>query len=219
MTYSFRNVIGIVNLSKGKGVPKGLVFDYDHWPYLARKLYDYVCPHLTSYSQLFTLSHTTHDCFDKAIGCHYSHLLDFSVALICYLFVFPSTFAEATEIRVGWISKVRVAKRKDDKRIVVTEKQIIAFNLVVEFLLYGFWHHMLYASKGYAPHVKPAKFNPTNQYQKKKKGRCINEKNLLITADMRYPSQWDISAPVVVSYKEKFCLLLWDFSCHLCIKL
>jgi len=123
MTYSVRNVVGISNISKGKKVPKGLLFDYDHWPYWGKKLYDYL------------------------IACHVGHLLDFIVAFICYKVVFPSTFQEATEFKLGWMAK------------------IVAFNVAVEFTLYSFWHHMLYASKAYSSHVKPHKYNQTNQYE------------------------------------------------------
>ena len=64
-------------------------------------------------------------------------------------------------------------KKARDEWVIIEEKeedgklmkgQIIAFNLAVEFLLYSFWHHMMYASKAYAPHVKPLKFNTVNQY-------------------------------------------------------
>ena len=48
MTYSLRNVVGVLNVAKGKQVPKALLLDYDNWPYWARKLYDYVCLLLSS---------------------------------------------------------------------------------------------------------------------------------------------------------------------------
>jgi len=123
MTFSLRNVVGVVNLSKKKDVPKGLLFDYTNWPGWAKYAYD------------------------TFIGCHIAHLLDFCVALICYFYIFLPTFDEAKEFRLGWISKV------------------IAFNLAVEFILYGFWHHMLYASSQFAPPVKHKKFNKNNQYE------------------------------------------------------
>jgi len=90
--------------------------------------------------------------YDFAIACHVAHLLDFFCAFLCYQFIFPSTFAEAAEgFKLGWIAK------------------IVAFNLAVEFTLYGFWHHMLYASKTYSTPVKPRKFNKTNQYEAEKR--------------------------------------------------
>jgi len=115
--------VGVLNTHNKKPVPKGLLFDYQSWPMWAQETYD------------------------TLIGCHLAHLLDFSMALLCYLIVFPYTFPEAKELRIGWISKV------------------VAFNLAVEFTLYGFWHHMLYASTKYAPSVKPQKFNKVNQYE------------------------------------------------------
>lgn len=128
MTFSLKHIIGVLNVAKGKAVPKYLLFDYDHWPQWAKFLYDFT------------------------ITCHLGHLLDFSAALLCYFVIFPSTYAEAAEgFKLGWMAK------------------IVAFNLAVEFTLYGFWHHMLYASESYAPHVKPRKFNKRNQYEAEKK--------------------------------------------------
>jgi len=117
-------VVGVFNLSQKKAVSQGLLFDYQHWPLWARKTYDTI------------------------IGCHLAHLLDFSMALLCYFLVFLPTFPEAKEFRIGWISRV------------------IGFNLAVEFTLYGFWHYMLYTSK-HATHVKSKKFNQANQYEPK----------------------------------------------------
>lgn len=89
--------------------------------------------------------------YDLAITCHVAHLLDFSAALICYWFVFPQTYAEAAHgFQLGWMAKV------------------VAYNLCVEFLLYGFWHHMMYAGQ-HTQHMKHLKFNTTNQYEPSKK--------------------------------------------------
>jgi len=127
MTIQVRNVVGVVNLSNKKAVPKYILFDYAHWPLWAQQAYDFF------------------------IGCHLAHLLDFSVALLCYWVVFLPTFAEANELRVGWISKV------------------VGFNLAVELICYSFWHHMLYSSTVYAPPAQPKKFNKNNQYETKGK--------------------------------------------------
>jgi len=82
MTYSLRNVVGVLNVHKGKEAPKGLVFTYDHWPYFWQKLYDYV------------------------LGCHLAHLLDFSCAFVCYILFYPSIITEAKEWHVNWIAKI-----------------------------------------------------------------------------------------------------------------
>lgn len=125
MTFSVRNVVGILNVHQGKEPPKGLLFDYSSWSHWQRKLYDYI------------------------IGCHVGHTLDFLVALTFYLLVFPLTFPEAGEWKFSWISKV------------------VSFNLACEFLFYGFWHYMTYASD-YAESLKPRKYNSQNQYTDKK---------------------------------------------------
>jgi len=85
--------------------------------------------------------------YDVLIQCHLAHTLEIIITVLCYQFVFLPSFHEAKELRLGWISKV------------------VAFNLAVEFICYSFWHHMMYASKDYAPAVKPKKFNPKNQYE------------------------------------------------------
>jgi len=123
MTFSIRNVIGIVKVHGGKEAPKALFFtNYDQWSYWQKKLFDYV------------------------IGCHTAHTLEFLVALICYLFLFPVTFPEAKEWHYGWVSKV------------------VAFNLGCEFLIYSFWHYMTYASNFSTGKLRDKKFNPNNQY-------------------------------------------------------
>lgn len=40
------------------------------------------------------------------IGCHLGHILDFTVALTFYLFVWPLTFPEAGTWQLGWAAKV-----------------------------------------------------------------------------------------------------------------
>jgi len=64
----------------------------------------------------------------QTIGCHLGHVLEFVVALVCYLFLWPATFPHAGTWAVGWVSKV------------------VAFNLVCEFTFVGFWHWLTYAS-------------------------------------------------------------------------
>jgi len=73
-----------------------------------------------------------------------NHLVEFLVALICYLYVFPLTFPEATTFQVGWIAKV------------------VAFNLAAEFTCYTFWHWFVYGSQ-WAPTF--GKFNPQDPYK------------------------------------------------------
>jgi len=51
--------------------------------------------------------------------CHYGHLLDFGVALLCFGWLWPLTFPDAGTWQVDWVAKV------------------VAFNLAVEFTIYG----------------------------------------------------------------------------------
>jgi sterol desaturase/sphingolipid hydroxylase (fatty acid hydroxylase superfamily) len=89
--------------------------------------------------------------YDYTIGCHIKHALDFLFALICYLVIFPMTFHEASVWRLGWVSKV------------------VAFNLMSEFLVYGFWHWVTYMSEVSKGPLKDIKFNPKNQYEENEK--------------------------------------------------
>jgi len=69
------------------------------------------------------------------------------VAMICWLFIFPLTFSDAGEFHWRWVSIV------------------FAFNLVVEFVLYSFWHWMTYAGPYARGELQKFKYNETNQYE------------------------------------------------------
>jgi len=85
--------------------------------------------------------------YDYTIGCHAGHLVDFGAALVCYLVLYPSLIDEAKDWNVNWVSKV------------------IAFNLICEFLVYGFWHWLTYAGRYATGKLKNKKYNPENQYE------------------------------------------------------
>jgi sterol desaturase/sphingolipid hydroxylase (fatty acid hydroxylase superfamily) len=112
---------------KAKKARKGVVFAYDHWPFYLRKLYDY------------------------ALGCHLSHILDLSVAMVCYTLFYPGIIVEAKEWNMNWVSK------------------IVAFNLLCEFTFYGFWHWITYVGRFALGALKKSKYNPDNQYETKGK--------------------------------------------------
>jgi len=68
------------------------------------------------------------------------------VALLFYLWLFPSILQEAKVIEFTWILKV------------------IIFNLVVEFTTFGFWHWFTYVK--YYSSLSKLKFNAENPYDK-----------------------------------------------------
>jgi len=70
------------------------------------------------------------------------HILDFSVAMLFYFWLYPSIIIEAKVLSVDWIAN------------------IITFNLCVEFILYGYWHWMTQKS----PKMKPRKYNQEDPY-------------------------------------------------------
>eukprot|EP01111_Echinosteliopsis_oligospora_P010111 TRINITY_DN3087_c0_g1_i2.p1 TRINITY_DN3087_c0_g1~~TRINITY_DN3087_c0_g1_i2.p1 ORF type:complete len:346 (+),score=58.58 TRINITY_DN3087_c0_g1_i2:95-1132(+) len=122
MTYGIRNVVGVVKKSSGLSSSKGILFDYSSWPSWAQYAYDLM------------------------IGCHVAHALDFLVALVCYLWIFPETFKEAHVFKFGWMVK------------------IVMYNIACEILFYGFWHHLTYASR-FSLGVHSSKYNKKNQYE------------------------------------------------------
>eukprot|EP01112_Ceratiomyxa_fruticulosa_P024082 TRINITY_DN9561_c0_g1_i2.p1 TRINITY_DN9561_c0_g1~~TRINITY_DN9561_c0_g1_i2.p1 ORF type:complete len:327 (-),score=32.91 TRINITY_DN9561_c0_g1_i2:184-1164(-) len=125
MTFSILNVLGVVQVSKGSQPSSSLLLhDYENWSVWKKSIYDYL------------------------IGCHLSHILDFSTALVCYylFFVYTNTFEEAKQWNASWVSKV------------------VVFNLVCEFVVYGFWHWMLYVGQYSKGNMKSRKFNKVNQY-------------------------------------------------------
>ena len=137
MTYGIRNIVGIHRLTNGdKNYSTPLIFKaYAQWSYWQRKAFDYL------------------------IWCHLAHALDFSAALLCWLWIFPITFPEANEWHFKWVSRV------------------FLYNLACEFTLYPFWHWMTHARRSpYANgplHEK--KFNPVNPYEEKGQYHLLRE--------------------------------------------
>jgi len=85
--------------------------------------------------------------FDYTIKCHVAHSTDFMIALVFYLFVFPSCMVEASQLRLSWVWKV------------------YAYNIAVMLFFYGGWHYVLYQSP--APKNKilhDKKYNQSDQY-------------------------------------------------------
>ncbi len=58
-----------------------------------------------------------------------AHALDFSAALLCWLWIFPITFSEANEWHFKWVSRV------------------FLYNLACEFIVYPFWHWITQARR------------------------------------------------------------------------
>jgi len=85
--------------------------------------------------------------FDYTVMCHVGHGTDFAIALVYYLFFFPSCIAEAHTISLSWMWKV------------------YAYNFAVMLIFYGGWHYVLYGSsnsKNKVLHDK--KYNQNDQY-------------------------------------------------------
>lgn len=122
MTFGLKNVLGVWAVSRGEAPPSFVFFDYSRWPAHLRRAFDL----------LFT--------------CHYSHALDFAVALLNFFVLWPATFPHAATPAWGWIGAV------------------LAFNLVVNLSLYTAWHVVMYASPA-ATRLRPSyKLNPEEQY-------------------------------------------------------
>ncbi|CAF3167472.1 unnamed protein product [Rotaria sp. Silwood2] len=136
MGLGIRNVIDIYRLYQGqKYCPAILFHNYNQWPQWKQSCYKYL------------------------IGCHMSHALEFSVALLCWLIVFPKTFPQANEWQFNWIFIV------------------VSFNLICQFIVCGFWHWLTYVSIYCQGKFKEKKFNPINQYESRdgKNNRLHNE--------------------------------------------
>ncbi|CAF5008365.1 unnamed protein product, partial [Rotaria sp. Silwood1] len=74
MGIGIRGIINIIRLHYGQQkLPTLLLHHYDEWPKWKKS------------------------CYKNLIGCHISRMLEFNVALICWLFLFPKTFSEAKE--------------------------------------------------------------------------------------------------------------------------
>ena len=129
MTFGIQNIVGIHRLHTGqKNYSTPLLFkSYKQWSNWRRTVFDYLI-----WSQLI-------------------HALDFSAALLCWLWIFPITFPEANEWHFKWVSRV------------------FLYNIACEFIIYSFWHWITQARNSpYAQgplHEK--KFNPVNPYQEK----------------------------------------------------
>ena len=86
--------------------------------------------------------------FDLAFSCHYGHLLEFLVALLCYHWLWPQTFPDATTWQLGWVAKT------------------VAFNVATGWAANGLWHWLVYCSPVAKGKFKDTKMNPANQYEK-----------------------------------------------------
>jgi hypothetical protein len=137
MTFGIRNIVGIHRLHTGhKDYSAPLVFrTYGQWSYWQQKV------------------------FDNLIGIHLGHALDFSVALLCWLWLFPITFPEANEWHIKWVSRV------------------FLFNIACEFIVCSFWHWMTYARMSPYPKgpLHEKKYNPVNPYEGKDQHHLLRE--------------------------------------------
>lgn len=126
MTFSLYNIFSIHRLHRGiRDYSSPLLFrNYHRWTTWKRKAFDFL------------------------LWCHLAHALDFLVALLCWLFLFPRTFPDAQQWEFQWVFKV------------------IFFNLAAEFVVYPYWHWMTHSRL--SPYARgplhEKKFNPTNPY-------------------------------------------------------
>ena len=130
MTYSIHNVINVFRVSAGK---EAGVRPFSGFSWLWQKIVTYL------------------------FACHYGHLLEFSVSLLCYFWLWPQTFPHAATFSFHWVSKV------------------FAFNLGCELIFYGFWHWMMYSGEHVNSSLKAHKFNPEQQYEDPSEGHLIRE--------------------------------------------
>jgi hypothetical protein len=137
MTFGIHNLVAIHRLHTGdKQFASGIFFrNYQNWSAWQRKA------------------------FDTLVWCHLAHALDFAVALICWLCLFPLTFAQAHQWTASWVTRV------------------LLFNLVCELFVYSFWHWLTHSSLSpYARGVlREKKFNPTNPYDDGKQQHLLRE--------------------------------------------
>ena len=94
------------------------------------------------------LGWTLDDIWKYVIGAHLGHLLEFLVALTCWMIFFADGqwLTDCQVLAPTWIAKV------------------LAFNLACEAVLVGAWHWLVYVSR-FARGLRPVKFNPENQYE------------------------------------------------------
>lgn len=137
MTFGLHQIVAIHRLSQGvKDYSSPLFFKtYQQWSQWQRKA------------------------FDLLIWCHLAHALEFSVALLCWLFLFPLTFPDAHQWQFQWVFRV------------------FLFNVVCEFVVYSFWHWMTQSASG--PYAQGAlrerKFNPKSAYEEKDQQHLTRE--------------------------------------------
>ena len=117
MTYGFANIAGVA-----LGRPVTVVPGWKSWPSWAQTLYTF------------------------AVGAHVSHALDFSVALLFYLAVWPAALAGAAKgagaAPAGVLGALGSPGAWLDLSPTGWVARVFAFNIAAEFLLVGFWHQM-----------------------------------------------------------------------------
>ena len=121
MTYGIANIAGVA-----LGRPVTVVPGWAAWPKWAQTLYTF------------------------AVGAHASHALDFGVALLFYLTVWPVALAGAAKgagaAAPGVLGALASPGAWLDLSPTGWVARIVAFNIAAEVLLVGFWHQMTYGN-------------------------------------------------------------------------
>lgn len=146
MTFGIKNVAGGCAVLEKKDLPKGFFgtaqpFFGAEWSSikLCRSI-------VVRKAKEWTLD----DIWTYTVGAHAGHLLEFSVALICYFLLYAdgTWMEEAKTWQIRWVSR------------------IVLFNLCCELVILNFWHYWSYVSPLYAAYKEGGmKLEPENQYE------------------------------------------------------
>ena len=151
MTLTLLNLVGVARVHAGGATPKHLLVDRSRWPETLASLYG-----------LFIRAHT-------------NHALEFSLALVYYVFFWPWAFARASTLRADWVA------------------QVVGYTLLTGWALYAFWHFVLYVSPVARGPMRKRKFNPDDQYAGSDGGETLAREILLTTLGLLQSAAWQVA--------------------------
>ena len=148
MTITLLNLIGVARVHAGGTPPMHLLIDRSRWPAGLAALYSLL------------------------VRAHASHALEFSLALVYYVYFWPWAMARADTLRVDWLA------------------QVFCYTLLSGWALYGFWHVVLYVSPVARGPMRARKFSAEDQYDGAEGGRALAREVLLTTLGLLQSAAW-----------------------------
>ena len=127
-----------------------------------------------------SLSPTSKYVYLLLFGTHYQHLLELLVSIAYYQLFYSRHMLQANHLYGKWVLEV------------------ILFNIVCEFLIYGGWHMTLYNSSLGGDRLAKYKFHPDNQYSGPDGQKNLQREVLYTSLGWLQSSLWQIAGMYLI---------------------